>query len=123
MLEWMPAHRGWAVWHPECISFFINAGSLRPSSTPRRSDLDEPRKTMRMRRQTAEYPFGTPKARVGAAHFLIPRRTGAAPMSLQVLAYSFKHVISIPSHPLRPYPACAVPVRWRDEPVYVLETM
>ena len=58
--------------------------------------LDHAPESMRLRRQTAEHPFGTLKAWMGATHFLtktLPRvRTE---MSLQVLAYNLKRVINI----------------------------
>ena len=51
---------------------------------------------MRVRRQTAEHPFGTLKLWMGASHFLtrtLPRvRTE---MSLHVLAYNLKRVMRI----------------------------
>ncbi len=51
---------------------------------------------MRARRQTAEHPFGTLKAWMGATHFLtktLPRvRTE---MSLHVLAYNLKRMLAI----------------------------
>jgi hypothetical protein len=51
---------------------------------------------MRIRRQTAEHPFGTIKAWMGAAHFR--RRTlekVRTEMSLHVLAYNLKRMIAI----------------------------
>ena len=58
--------------------------------------LDAQPETMRVRRQTAEHPFGTLKAWMGATHFLtktLPRvRTE---MSLHVLAYNLKRMIAI----------------------------
>ena len=58
--------------------------------------LDQAPDSMRVRRQTAEHPFGTLKAWMGATHFLT--RTLAkvrTEMSLQVLAYNMKRVIAI----------------------------
>jgi transposase len=51
---------------------------------------------MRLRRQTAEHPFGTLKAWMGATHFLTRtlKRVGTG-MSLHVLAYNMKRVIAI----------------------------
>ena len=49
-----------------------------------------------MRRSTAEHPFGTIKAWMGATHFLcrtLPKV--ATEMALNVLAYNMKRVISI----------------------------
>jgi len=58
--------------------------------------LDAHPESMRVRRQTAEHPFGTLKAWMGATHFLtrtLPRvRTE---MSLHVLAYNLKRMIAI----------------------------
>jgi transposase len=58
--------------------------------------LDAQPETMRVRRQTAEHPFGTLKAWMGATHFLtrtLPRvRTE---MSLHVLAYNLKRMMAI----------------------------
>jgi hypothetical protein len=58
--------------------------------------LDAHPETMRVRRQTAEHPFGTLKAWMGATHFLtrtLPRvRTE---MSLCVLAYNLKRMLAI----------------------------
>jgi hypothetical protein len=58
--------------------------------------LDEHPEKMRQRRETAEHPFGTIKARMGAAHFLmktLPRV--ATEMALHVLAYNLTRVINI----------------------------
>ncbi len=58
--------------------------------------LDRDPGKMRIRRQTAEHPFGTLKAWMGATHFLtktLPKvRTE---MSLHVLAYNLKRVMNI----------------------------
>jgi transposase len=58
--------------------------------------LDRMPQASRMRRQTAEHPFGTLKAWMGSTHFLtktLPRvRTE---MSLQVLAYNLKRALNI----------------------------
>jgi transposase len=44
---------------------------------------------MRQRRETAEHPFGTIKARMGATHFPMKRLPNVATeMSLYVLAYN-----------------------------------
>jgi hypothetical protein len=49
---------------------------------------------MTLRRQTAEHPFGTIKAWMGATHFLMRRRYKVATeMALNVLAYNMKRVI------------------------------
>jgi transposase len=58
--------------------------------------LDENPKAMRQRRETVEHPFGTIKARMGAAHFLmktLPRVAGE--MALHVLAYNLTRVMNI----------------------------
>ncbi|MGK9233502.1 IS1182 family transposase [Inquilinus limosus] len=58
--------------------------------------LDRTPDAMRVRRQTAEHPFGTLKAWMGATHFLTRGlQRVSTEMSLQVLAYNFKRVISI----------------------------
>ena len=58
--------------------------------------LDQMPSAMRLRRQTAEHPFATIKAWMGATHFLTRtlKRVGTE-MSLQVLAYNMKRVIAI----------------------------
>ena len=58
--------------------------------------LDQRPDAMRVRRQTAEHPFGTIKAWMGATHFLTRtlKRVGTE-MSLHVLAYNMKRVIAI----------------------------
>ena len=58
--------------------------------------LDQRPDAMRLRRRTAEHPFGTIKAWMGATHFLTRtlKRVGAE-MSLHVLAYNMKRVIAI----------------------------
>jgi hypothetical protein len=58
--------------------------------------LDNNPQAMRMRRETAEHPFGTLKMRMGATHFLmktLPRV--AAEMALHVLAYNLTRVVNI----------------------------
>ena len=51
---------------------------------------------MRIRRQTAEHPFGTIKAWMGATHFLTRTLEKVrTEMSLHVLAYNLKRVIDI----------------------------
>ena len=58
--------------------------------------------SMRMRRQTAEHPFGTIKAWMGATHFrLRTLEKVRTEMSLHVLAYNLKRMIAIlPVQPL-----------------------
>ena len=57
--------------------------------------LDRAPKTMRIRRQTAEHPFGTIKAWMGATHFkLRTLEKVRTEMSLHVLAYNLKRMIA-----------------------------
>ena len=60
------------------------------------SRLERDPKQMQVRRQTAEHPFGTIKAWMGATHFLT-RSLGrvSTEMSLHVLAYNLKRVMKI----------------------------
>jgi transposase len=58
--------------------------------------LDNNPQAMRVRRETAEHPFGTLKMRMGATHFLmktLPRV--ATEMALHVLAYNLTRVMNI----------------------------
>jgi transposase len=58
--------------------------------------LDEHPEKMRQRREAAEHPFGTIKARMSAAHFLIKRLPRvSAEMALHVLAYNRTRVMNI----------------------------
>ena len=51
---------------------------------------------MTLRRQTAEHPFGTIKAWMGATHFLMRGLPNVATeMALNVLAYNMKRVMAI----------------------------
>ena len=51
---------------------------------------------MRVRRETAEHPFGTLKMRMGSTHFLMKRLPKvAAEMALHVLAYNLTRVMNI----------------------------
>jgi transposase len=57
--------------------------------------LDRAPKTMRIRRQTVEHPFGTIKAWMGATHFrLRTLEKVRTEMSLHVLAYNLKRMIA-----------------------------
>jgi transposase len=58
--------------------------------------LDAAPDSMRIRRQTAEHPFGTLKAWMGPVHFLTRtlKRLGTE-MSPSVLAYNLKQAIAI----------------------------
>ncbi len=63
--------------------------------------LDRAPTTMRIRRQTAEHPFGTIKAWMGATHFrLRTLEKVRTEMSLHVLAYNLKRMIAILGAPL-----------------------
>jgi len=64
--------------------------------------LDQAPDAMRVRRQTVEHPFGTIKAWMGATHFLTRGlKRVRTEMSLHVLAYNLKRMISILGvHPL-----------------------
>ena len=58
--------------------------------------MDRAPETMRIRRQTAEHPFGTIKAWMGATHFLTRTLEKVrTEMSLHVLAHNLKRVIAI----------------------------
>ena len=58
--------------------------------------LDKNPQAMRLRRETAEHPFGTLKMRMGATHFLMKRLPKVATeMSLHVLAYNLTRVMNI----------------------------
>ena len=58
--------------------------------------LDRAPGSMRIRRQSAEHPFGTIKAWMGATHFRLPTlEKVSAEMSLHVLAYNLKRMIAI----------------------------
>src|SRR2546423_1030057 len=58
--------------------------------------LDANPQAMRVRRETAEHPFGTLKMRMGATHFLMKRLPKVATeMALHVLAYNMTRVINI----------------------------
>lgn len=58
--------------------------------------LDRAPDAMRTRRQTAEHPFGTLNAWMGATHVLTRGlKRDSTEMSLQVLAYNLKRMISI----------------------------
>jgi hypothetical protein len=58
--------------------------------------LDKNPQAMRVRRETAEHPFGTLKMRMGATHSLIKRLPKVATeMALHVLAYNLTRVLNI----------------------------
>jgi hypothetical protein len=58
--------------------------------------LDQNPQAMRVRRETAERPFGTLKMRMGATHFLMKTLPKVATeMALHVLAYNLTRVMNI----------------------------
>jgi hypothetical protein len=58
--------------------------------------LDAAPDTPLIRKQTVEHPFGTIKMWMGATHFLTKRRKNVSTeMSLSVLAYNLRRMISI----------------------------
>ena len=58
--------------------------------------LDRLPEAMTIRRQTVEHPFGPLKAWIGSTHFLTKTLDKVrTEMSLQVLAYNMKRMISI----------------------------
>jgi transposase len=58
--------------------------------------LDHAPKSMRIRRQTAEHPFGTIKLWMGSAHFLTRTLDRVSTeMSLHVLTYNLKRVMNL----------------------------
>jgi transposase len=95
-------------WTTKCV-----ACALKPKCTPAKERrvkrweheavldamqerLERAPRAMRTRRQTAEHPFGTIKAWMGATHFrLRTLEKVSAEMSLHVLAYNLKRMIAI----------------------------
>jgi hypothetical protein len=58
--------------------------------------LDAHPEKMRQRRETAEHPFGTIKARMGATHFLMKTlKRVSTEMALHVLAYNLTRAMNI----------------------------
>ena len=58
--------------------------------------LDKKPEVMRIRRQTVEHPFGTIKHWMGSQHFKTKTlKRVSTEMSLHVLAYNLKRVISL----------------------------
>jgi transposase len=98
-------HRYWCSACPRCaLKPRCTTGDYRRISRWEHEDvlevmqdrLDQRPEAMRLRRQTAEHPFGTLKAWMGATHFLtktLPRVS--TEMSLHVLAYNLKRVMQI----------------------------
>ena len=98
-------HRYWSTACPQCaILSRCTTGLYRRVSRWEHEEvieaaerrLDKEPDRMRVRRSTAEHPFGTLKSWMGHTHFLtrtLPRVQ--TEMSLHVLAYNLKRVISI----------------------------
>jgi len=60
------------------------------------AELENNHDAMLIRKQTVEHPFGTIKSWMGATHFQMRRlKNVSTEMSLHVLAYNLKRVISI----------------------------
>jgi hypothetical protein len=71
---------------------------------------------MRLRRETAEHPFGTLKMWMGATHFLMKRLPKVATeMALHVLAYNLTRVMNIAATSLKSRPSLARRVRGNDK--------
>jgi transposase len=98
-------HKYWASACPRClIKAQCTTGNYRRITRweheavleAMQNRLDRQPDSMRVRRRTAEHPFGTLKFWMGATHFLT--RTLArvrTEMSLHVLAYNLKRVMQI----------------------------
>jgi len=98
-------HKYWSSACPRCtIKAKCTTGEYRRIARWEHEDvldvmqrrLNRTPQASRMRRQTAEHPFGTIKAWMGATHFLtktIPRVS--TEMSLHVLAYNLKRAMQI----------------------------
>ena len=77
-------HRRIRRWEHECLLDTVQ------------ERLDRSPESMRLRRQTAEHPFGTLKAWMGYTHFLAKTLPNVrTEMSLHVLAYNLKRVMAI----------------------------
>ena len=101
----MMTHRYWSSHCPHCtikekctpskyrrVSRWENQSVLDDMQ----ARLDRAPDSMRIRRQTAEHPFGTLKLWMGSAHFLTKTlRRVSTEMSLHVLAYNLKRVMQI----------------------------
>jgi len=58
--------------------------------------LDREPERMRVRRETAEHPFGTIKSWMGSTHFLTRGlQSVSTEMSLHVMAYNLKRMMNI----------------------------
>jgi transposase len=102
----MTLHHYWASSCPSCAIRDQCTTSKQPRRIRRweheavidalQQRLDREPEKMRVRRQTAEHPFGTLKAWMGHTHFLtrtLPRVS--TEMSLHVLAYNLKRVLNV----------------------------
>jgi len=102
----MTLHHYWASSCPSCTIRAQCTTSKQPRRIRRweheavidalQQRLDREPEKMRVRRQTAEHPFGTLKAWMGHTHFLtrtLPRVS--TEMSLHVLAYNLKRVLNL----------------------------
>ena len=101
----MVTHRYWSSHCPKCaikekctpsdnrrVSRWEHQAVLDDMQTR----LDRAPDSMRIRRQTAEHPFGTLKSWMGSAHFLTKTLNRVSTeMSLHVLAYNLKRVMQI----------------------------
>ena len=69
---------------------------MKPSLRLVQARLDRNPAKMRLRRQTAEHPFGTIKSWMGATHFQMKTlKHVSTEMALHVLAYNMKRVMNI----------------------------
>jgi hypothetical protein len=98
-------HRYWTTACPRCpLKAQCTPGAQRRITRWEHEDLleavqqrlDANPQAMRVRRETAEHPFGTLKMRMGATHFLMKRLPKvASEMALHVLAYNLTRVMNI----------------------------
>jgi hypothetical protein len=98
-------HRYWTTACPCCpLKAQCTPGAQRRITRWQHEDLleavqqrlDANPQAMRVRRETAEHPFGTLKMRMGATHFLMKRLPKvASEMALHVLAYNLTRVLNI----------------------------
>jgi transposase len=98
-------HRYWTTECPQCpLKAQCTPGAERRVTRWEHEDLleavqgrlDANPQAMRMRRETAEHPFGTLKMRMGATHFLMKTLPKvASEMALHVLAYNLTRVLNI----------------------------
>jgi transposase len=98
-------HRYWTTACPRCpLKAQCTPGAQRRVTRWEHEDLleavqqrlDANPQAMRVRRETAEHPFGTLKMRMGATHFLMKTLPKvASEMALHVLAYNLTRVMNI----------------------------